>query len=425
VAWISLGKGLQYRKHATRKHGVRFDRYLRGRYTVSEKTVTVSFGWESEWVAGERAKMKAAGRRGLRISFEEYCQGELSRLKQNARRGEGPTTLREDKELREAKAKAEAEAKAEEERQALTFEAYFRKTYMPAAKVSKKKTTCRQEESIFKTWLNPNIGRIRLIDLRPLHIEKIRRDMVKRDKAPRTIQLALATARQVWNHARNNGIVTGDWPGRSVKTGRFDNRRLRFLTPDECDLLLKKLKETSQQVHDMALLSLDTGMRAGEVFSLDWENVDLEAGRVKVMDTKSGRNRIAYMTERVKDMFQSLPNRQGLVFQSNRGQPVTQISKTFERAVADLGFNKGIIDRRNKVTFHTLRHTFASDQVASGTDLYEVKKLLGHSTLALTERYSHVRDENLQAAVKRMEDARKKAAKTRETDEVIPMVCTA
>jgi len=412
MEWISLGNGLQYRKHKTRKHAARFDRYLRGRYTSGKKTVTVSFGWESVWIAAERARMQVEGDTSPRRSFLDYSQGELARLKRNAQRGEGPLTLKQDRELREAQAQAEAEAKAEADLDALTFGEYFVSAYLPAAKISKKENTCRQEESIYKTWLKPNIAQFRLIDICPLHIEKVKREMVKKEKAPRTIQLVLATARQIWNHARNNGVVSGDWPGRSVKAGRFDNRRLRFLTDDECDNLLAKLKETSQQVHEMALLSLDTGMRAGEVFSLDWENVDTDTGLIQVVDTKSGRNRTAYMTERVLDMFQGLPGREGLVFPSNTGGRIGQVSKTFERAAQEIKLNQGIVDKRNKATFHTLRHTFASKLVESGTDLYVVKELLGHSTLALTERYSHLRPDNLRAAVRRMEEARGKGQKS-------------
>ena len=214
--------------------------------------------------------------------------------------------------------------------------------------------------------------------------------------------------RQVWNHARNNGDVSGDWPGRAVNVGRFDNRRLRFLSYDESENLLANLKETSQQVHDMTLLSLDTGMRAGEVFSLIWEHVKIEAGQIHVVDTKNGKNRTAYMTDRVRIMFERLPEGEGLVFPSNTGECIGQISKTFQLVVDELELNRGVVDPRNKVTYHSCRHTFASNLVATGTNLYEVKELMGHSTLALTERYSHVRNENLEAAVKRMEKAEKK-----------------
>jgi len=372
---------------------------------VDGKPKAVSFGWESEWIAAERARLLAEGATSPRMSFVDYCVRELARLKGNALRGVGPMTLKEDREQALARQREEEEDRKAGERDALTFGEYFTKTYFPGVKVNKNRRTWKTEQSHYDTWLKPIFGSLRLVDIRPLHVESLKRRMVKGGKAPRTIQAALATARQVWNHSRNNGIVSGDWPGRSVKAGRFDNKRLRFLTHEEAEALLGKLKETSLQVHNMAVLSLDTGMRAGEVFALDWENVDIDAGQIKVMDTKSGRNRVAYMTERVKTMLQGLPERKGLVFPSETGERIGQISATFMRAVDALGFNKEIVDKRNRVTFHTMRHTFASNLVAAGVNLYEVKELMGHSTLALTERYSHVRADNLRAAVRAMAQA--------------------
>jgi site-specific recombinase XerD len=62
-----------------------------------------------------------------------------------------------------------------------------------------------------------------------------------------------------------------------------------------------------------------------------------------------------------------------------------------------------------KVCFHTCRHTFASWLVERGTDLFQVSKLLGHSTIALTERYSHLRPDTLQAAVKVLDQSQRPA----------------
>lgn len=259
-------------------------------------------------------------------------------------------------------------------------------------------------------WLKLNIGGIRLIDIRPFHLEKVKRSMIKQEKSPRTVQAVLALARQVWNHARNNGVVNADWPGRSVKAGRFDNRRMRFLTYEETDIMLEKFKEVSPQLHNMALLSLDTGVRAGEIFSLTWENVNIETGQFMVAG-KNGKNRTAYMTDRVRIMFEALPESQGLVFPSRTGEMIGQISSTSERAIEAIGLNDGVVDSRNKATFHSLRHTFASRLVENGTDLIVVQRLMGHSTLAMTERYSHVRNESLQSAIQKMEKATKKAAK--------------
>jgi len=155
----------------------------------------------------------------------------------------------------------------------------------------------------------------------------------------------------------------------------------------------------------MALVSLHCGLRAGEIFSLTLGDLDFENGTMFLRDTKKRRIRTAFMTEEAKKILQAKAGgeREDLVFPGRDGIKISSISDTFERIVRDLGFNTGITDRRHKVVFHTLRHTYASWLIESGVDLYTVKKLMGHSTIAMTERYSHLGNNTLQNAVKGFE----------------------
>ena len=98
-------------------------------------------------------------------------------------------------------------------------------------------------------------------------------------------------------------------------------------------------------------------------------------------------------------------NKNELVFPSRTGQAKVEVSDTFARTVESLKFNEDITDRRNKVVFHTLRHTFVSWLVQRGTPLYDVATLMGHSTLEMTKRYAHLAPENLRTAVKGLEGA--------------------
>jgi integrase len=237
-------------------------------------------------------------------------------------------------------------------------------------------------------------------------MEKIKKDMIDAGKAPRSIQYALAVARQVINHAIRNEIFSGDNPASKVSRPKVDNKRLRFLSHEEADLLLDNLLKRSQQLHDMALLSLHCGPRAGEIFDLTWGCVDLDRDSIVFLDTKSGKNRTVYMTNEVKKMLLSKIRKKptDLVFIDRKGAKIKEVSNAFGRAVKDLRFNDGIEDPRLKVYFHTLRHTYASWMVQNGESLYTVKELMGHSTLAMTERYSHLAKDNLKNAVKRFED---------------------
>ena len=415
IKWERAGKGLQYYSHDTRKHGVNFDRCLRGRYKIDGKETVIVFGWESEWVAGEKARRKATGEKISRISFVDYCKGELLRLKDNARKGSGPTTIKEERELAEIKRKEKDQARATEEKEATTFGEYFRSVYYPIAKTSKKQRSHEQELSHFNLWLNPVIGEMRLKDIRPMHLERVKRNLLnapiitrgkkpkkdpvkKQARSPRMIQYVFATGRQCWNYARRDGLVSGEWPGKEVKIPKVENQRMRFLTDAEGDQLLAGLKERSQQLHDICLLSLDSGLRAYEIFSLMWNRVDLEQGAVKVFDSK-GRDRVVYLTGRAVDMLKALPKRSGLVFKSRTDEQIKEISNAFNREVDSLGWNDGVKSRKDKLVFHSLRHSYASRLVARGVDLYVVGQLMGHSDLTMTRRYSHLRPDTLQAAV--------------------------
>ena len=155
----------------------------------------------------------------------------------------------------------------------------------------------------------------------------------------------------------------------------------------------------------MAVMSLDTGARWGEL-ALAWQNLDLDAGTVRFMDTKAGDNRTGYLTRRVKTLLEArrTATDSSLVFAGIKsGKIQTEISKDFGKAVKKQGLNSGIIDRRQKITFHSLRHTCASRLVENGIDLYTVGKVLGHRTPGMTARYAHLGPNAVKDAVQTLE----------------------
>ncbi|MDR2645630.1 MAG: site-specific integrase [Holosporaceae bacterium] len=224
--------------------------------------------------------------------------------------------------------------------------------------------------------------------------------------SPRSITYALAIIRQAFNYARNFDLYCGDNPVSKVKKPSQDNRRSRFLSHEEADLLLEKLSKISPITHDISLLSLHCGLRAGEIFNLAWKDIDFDNGIILIKDTKSGKNRNAIMTKDVRTMLRKREccTKSALVFSSRTGERITEVSRTFDRVTDALGFNNGVTDSRHKVVFHTLRHTYASWLVMSGVDLYTVQRLMGHSTVAMTERYSHLAPDHLKKAVNTFED---------------------
>ena len=95
-------------------------------------------------------------------------------------------------------------------------------------------------------------------------------------------------------------------------------------------------------------------------------------------------------------------NPESLVFPTFDGREYADTPTTFRDAVEALGFNRGITDQRQKVVFHTLRHSYASWLAEAGTDIYTVGKLLGHLTVQMSARYAHLGPGAMQEAVKRL-----------------------
>jgi len=132
-------------------------------------------------------------------------------------------------------------------------------------------------------------------------------------------------------------------------------------------------------------------MRWGEIAALRGEHINLKAGTIRIQDAKGGEDRTAYITPSAAAAFKGVPLLSGkLIFPSRTGEIRQAPSDTFERCVTALGLNEGVNDRRDKVVFHTLRHTFGSWLAMSVVPLYTIAKLMGHSDQVTTQRYAHL-----------------------------------
>jgi site-specific recombinase XerD len=399
IKWVKIEPGLEVRSHETRKHGKRFDRYLRGRFMVDGKPRTVSFGWESQWVAAEKSRMRSEGDRGPRMTFVEFCRGELARLKKNALQGAGPTTIREERELKEQKAQVETEAKEREEREAITFGQLFDDHYIPFVTAEGKKSVS-QEKSIYKTWVKEEIGGKRAKDVSQIDIERIKHKVASK-RSDRTTQYVLAVIRRVYNYAIEREMLSIENPTKRVKFPSPDNGRVRFFTKEQAEDLLTNLKSKSVKLAEMTEVSLYSGLRWGEVAKLLWADVDTNHGTLFVRDPKNKHSRTVPMPSRLVQMFQCKERGKAsdMVFPSKKQEQSSWVSKTISRVIEDLGVNNGITDRRQKLTFHSCRHSFCSWLAMEGVALHVIAELAGHRNLKMTQRYSHLLPNTMKAAV--------------------------
>lgn len=282
--------------------------------------------------------------------------------------------------------------KPKQERKAdlLTFRKLMEEHYLPWSRENKKRFA--GDFHLYRNWLKPRIAERTLKSIAPLDLERLKKDMRDAGKAEATVRHALGLVRQAFNKAVVWRLWQGENPCRGVAFPSPNNARQRFLSQEEASVLLAALRQRSLQLWQIAVISLYGGLRLGEVLGITWSNVDLENGLITILDAKNNTSRVIFITEPTRQVLENLPpaSPDELLFKARTGAPIQGLSATFSRVVKALGLNDGIIDRREKLCFHSLRHTHASWAVMAGVPLYIVGKALGHKSLIMTQRYSHL-----------------------------------
>ena len=201
----------------------------------------------------------------------------------------------------------------------------------------------------------------------------------------------LATLKHMYSLAQKTGHINGS-PLGNVNDLRFaEQGRIRFLEPKEIQSLLI---QCSPRLRSAVTIAVNTGGRRNEVLGLKVEDVNLEREIVSFRSTKSGEPRHVPMNETLKIEVKTLlegKEADEYLFSNGNGHHVKDVKKSFKSAL-----NKAEIE---DFTFHDLRHTFASNLVMNGVDLYVVKELLGHSTIRMTEKYVHLAPDHKSRAV--------------------------
>ncbi|GAN33481.1 MAG: site-specific integrase [Candidatus Brocadia sp. AMX2] len=181
---------------------------------------------------------------------------------------------------------------------------------------------------------------------------------------------------------------------RKVKQLEENNKRLRYLTIEELQRLLGCC---SPHLKPIVLVSVNTGMRKGEILNLKWDQVDLRHNFILLDKTKNGERREIPINSTLKELFASMPRslESECVFVDKNGKPYGNIKRGFHTALKKAGIRD--------FHFHDLRHTFASHLVMTGVDLPSVKELLGHKSLTMTLRYAHLSSGHKRKAVEMLD----------------------
>ena len=229
-----------------------------------------------------------------------------------------------------------------------------------------------------------------LAELTPEVIERFKLELVQsRTKA--TVNRHLALLRHLFNRAIRRGYK-GYNAVSVVGLFREENTRSRWVTEDEERQLFKVIPAPYWAFCRVALY---TGCRKSELLAARWDLIEWDRGILTLPTSKSGKPRFVELSSNVLDTLRRVPGRgqSPLIFPGCR-----KVSHRFPQWASEAKLP-------GKVTFHTLRHTFASRLVMAGVDLLTVKDLGGWNRLEMVERYSHLAPAHKRAAVERLAPA--------------------
>jgi integrase len=177
-------------------------------------------------------------------------------------------------------------------------------------------------------------------------------------------------------------------PAAGIKRKTENNDKVRFLSNQEERALLQA---TDPRFHSHLLLSIHTGMRMSEQYSLKWPQVDFERRQLYLPRTKNGDPRDVPLNGTALQALEQL-------------RSITQGDFVFPSAESPRGWFLSAVERAavKNYTWHCNRHTFASRLMMAGVDLHTVGELLGHRTAQMTKRYAHLSVDHKQSAVERI-----------------------
>jgi integrase len=246
----------------------------------------------------------------------------------------------------------------------------------------------------YQKFLQATFGGKEPSAIAPIDTHRLRITLAK-TLAPKTVKNVLELLERIANFGVKKGLCAG--LGFKPEHPKVNNLRTEDLTREQLATLMAAIDEDHHiQAANLMRMVLVTGMRRGELFKLEWDDIDFEKNFIHIRhDPKGGKDQTIPLNQAARDIFEHHPRDAAspYVFPGRGGKQRTDIKTPVNRIKAKAGLPK---DFR---PLHGLRHTFASMLASSGdVDLYTLQKLLTHKTPAMTMRYAHLRDETLRRA---------------------------
>lgn len=224
-----------------------------------------------------------------------------------------------------------------------------------------------------------------------------------KQRSPATVNRLMAALSHAFTIAVKEWGWLNDSPMRRVSKLKEPRGRVRFLSDDERARLLQACRESSNPyLYPAVVLSLSTGARRMEIMNLRWTDINIQRGSIVLNETKNDERRALPLQGHALALIKALGNVRrldtDLLFPShtNPDKPVDL------RAPWEHAMQKAEI---NDFRWHDLRHSAASYLAMNGATLAEIAEILGHKTLAMVKRYSHLSEQHTSRVVAKMNAA--------------------
>lgn len=283
-----------------------------------------------------------------------------------------------------------------------TFDEFFKDSYLPY--VEPRKRSWKKDQGLYLMYVAGRFGQTRLNTIRRQDVQEFHAGLLKivRDNgktlAPATVDHVVKLIRQMLNKAVEWEIIPQS-PIARIKLFNVDNRLENYQTPEQLACLLDVLMtDDNRGVCEAAILLLCSGARLNEALKSKVGSFDLNSRvwRIEAVASKSKRVRSVPLNDMAVELVAGIIERDGLgpddyLFVSAKtGNHLGHVHKVWDRLRKKAGLPH--------LRLHDLRHQYASFLVNSGRTLYEVQKILGHSSHSVTERYAHLSSKSLMDA---------------------------
>ena len=231
----------------------------------------------------------------------------------------------------------------------------------------------------------------KLSDVTPALVQGVKEFMINEGYGKHNINRCMQALKAIMHLAEKWELIP-EQKWKIIGKLKTPKGRVVFHTDEEINKLLAACPSLGWRL--VVLLGADAGLRRGEIAQLRWQDVDFEHNQIYVAPDKTVNYRYVPMTPTLREALTQAKNGARNEFVVEVGRADTRNSKDFLSS-----FYRKIAQKAEVRSFiHKLRHTYASQLVQKGISLYEVSKLLGHSSIQMTEIYAHLVPENLQRA---------------------------